>query len=279
MKRNGIYTGNMDIKEAVSISFKALGKKEAHVNDIAAHIVQYVVEFQETPIEDIKKKVNSFLAANVKSKVPIYVKVINPKTKKPRKGLYRIKPEPKGPQIIRTQPATKKKQKPLEDKQRQLPLIFTHPSCDKIFCGKGGEFAVVSELLFRGYNASIMSADEGVDITASKGDKFFFIQVKTSFFKENKLSVFIKPNNFINSSTANIFYVIVFRYPCDGHMTNRFLILQNGDINRMQHGGCISTSDAGMTIKVRQDNRGLFIYNRDKEEDATYYLDNFDLIR
>lgn len=137
----------------------------------------------------------------------------------------------------------------------------------------------MSELLFRGYNASIMSADEGVDITASKGDKFFFIQVKTSFFKENKLSVFIKPNNFINSSTANIFYVIVFRYSCDGHMTNRFLILQNGDINRMQHGGYISTSDAGMTIKVKQDNRGLFIYNRDKQEDATYYLDNFDLIR
>lgn len=269
----------MDIKEAVSISFKALGRKEAHVNDIAEHIVQHIAEFQGASVEDMKKKVNSFLATNVKSKVPVYVKALNPKTKKPRKGLYKIKPEPKGTQIIRTQAPPKKKPKPQEDRQKQLPLIFANPSCDKIFCGKGGEFAVVSELLFRGYNASIMSADEGIDITASKGDKFFFIQVKTSFFKENKLSVFIKPNNFINSSTANIFYVIVFRYPCDGHMTNRFLILQNGDINRMQHGGCISSSDAGMTIKVKQDNRGLFIYNRDKEEDATYYLDNFDLIR
>lgn len=269
----------MDIKEAVSISFKALGKKEAHVNDIADHIVQHIAEFQGASVEDIKKKVNSFLAANVKSKTPVYAKVINPKTKRPRKGLYKVKPEPKGTQVIRTEPDHKKKPKLGGDKPVQLPLVFSNPSCDKIFCGKGGEFAVVSELLFRGYNASIMSADEGVDITASKGDKFFFIQVKTSFFKENKLSVFIKPNNFINSSTANIFYVIVFRYSCDGHMTNRFLILQNGDINRMQHGGCISTSDAGMTIKVKQDNRGLFIYNRDKEEDATYYLDNFDLIR
>lgn len=270
----------MDIKDAVSISFKALGKKEAHVNDIAELIVQHISEFQGVSVEEVKKKVNSFLVANVKSKTPVYAKVINPKTKRPRKGLYKVKPEPKGTQVIKTESDYKKKPKSVGDKQIQFPLVFSNSSCDKIFCGKGGEFAVVSELLFRGYNASIMSADEGVDITASKGDKFFFIQVKTSFFKENKLSVFIKPNKFINSSNANIFYVIVFRYySCEEHMTNRFLILANGDINRMQHGGYISTSDAGMTIKIKQDKRGLFIYNRDKEEDATYYLDNFDLIR
>lgn len=63
---------------------------------------------------------------------------------------------------------------------------FNCSACDKIFYGKGGEFSVVSELLFRGYNASIMSVDEGIDITASKGDKFFFIQVKTSFSRMTK---------------------------------------------------------------------------------------------
>ena len=273
----------MDIKEAVSICFKTLGKKEAHVNEIAENIIQHISEFKEGSLDEMKKKLIPFLAANVRSKSPIYAKVQNPKTRKARKGLYKIKPLPKNKPIIKValQPELPigVPRTAISSSFGNKRVDFNCSSCDKTFYGKGGEFAVVSELLFRGYNASIMSVDEGIDITASKGDKFFFIQVKTSFFKDDKISVFIKPNNFINSSTANIFYVIVFRYPCDGHMNNRFLILQNGDIDRMRHGGYISTSDSGMTIKVKQDNRGLFIYNRDKEEDATYYLDNFDLIR
>src|SRR3989339_1094309 len=48
------------------------------------------------------------------------------------------------------------------------------------FTGKGGEHLVCSELLFLGFNASIMSVDVGVDISAIKDDKFFGIQVKTS---------------------------------------------------------------------------------------------------
>lgn len=46
------------------------------------------------------------------------------------------------------------------------------------YTGKGGEHLVTSELLFRGYNASIMSVDVGVDISAIKDNKFFGIQVK-----------------------------------------------------------------------------------------------------
>src|ERR1700712_3773853 len=51
---------------------------------------------------------------------------------------------------------------------------------DSSFIGKGGEHLVCSELLFRGYNASIMSVDTGMDITATKDGKLFSIQVKTS---------------------------------------------------------------------------------------------------
>src|SRR3989344_4130368 len=48
------------------------------------------------------------------------------------------------------------------------------------YIGKGGEHLVCSELLFRGFNASIMSVDVGVDISAIKDNKFFGIQVKTA---------------------------------------------------------------------------------------------------
>lgn len=37
------------------------------------------------------------------------------------------------------------------------------------YTGRVGEHRVVSELLFRGYNASIMSVDEGLDIVATRG--------------------------------------------------------------------------------------------------------------
>lgn len=48
------------------------------------------------------------------------------------------------------------------------------------YVGKAGEHFVVSELLFRGYNASIMNVDEGLDIVATKEGKLYNIQVKTS---------------------------------------------------------------------------------------------------
>ncbi len=37
-----------------------------------------------------------------------------------------------------------------------------------------------SEMLFRGFNASIMSVDTGLDIIATKDNKLFGVQVKTS---------------------------------------------------------------------------------------------------
>ena len=57
------------------------------------------------------------------------------------------------------------------------------------YIGKGGEHLVVSELLFKGYNASIMSVDEGMDIVATKEDRLYNIQVKTS--TENKFNSYI----------------------------------------------------------------------------------------
>lgn len=46
------------------------------------------------------------------------------------------------------------------------------------YIGKGGEHLVCSELLFRGFNASIMSVDVGVDISAIKDNKFLVFRLK-----------------------------------------------------------------------------------------------------
>jgi len=52
------------------------------------------------------------------------------------------------------------------------------------YAGRAGEHRVVSELLFRGYNASIMSVDEGLDIVATQGESLYNIQVKTANVKK-----------------------------------------------------------------------------------------------
>src|SRR3989344_8302855 len=80
------------------------------------------------------------------------------------------------------------------------------------FIGKGGEHLVCSELLFRGFNASIMSVDIGVDISAIKDNKFFGIQVKTA--RKNSFDTYsfhIRKKSFDRFNQGNIFYILVLR--------------------------------------------------------------------
>ena len=77
------------------------------------------------------------------------------------------------------------------------------------FTGKGGEHLVCSELLFLGFNASIMSVDVGVDISAIKDSKFFGIQVKTSQKNNNDIYNFhIRKKSFDRFNQGNIFYAL-----------------------------------------------------------------------
>ena len=74
------------------------------------------------------------------------------------------------------------------------------------FIGKGGEHLVCSELLFRGFNASIMSVDIGVDISAIKDNKFFGIQVKTARKNNSEIYNFhIRHKSFERFNQGNIF--------------------------------------------------------------------------
>ena len=50
---------------------------------------------------------------------------------------------------------------------------------NSLYVGAAGEHRVESELLFRGYDASMTSVDRGIDIVARKGRHVLDIQVKT----------------------------------------------------------------------------------------------------
>lgn len=120
------------------------------------------------------------------------------------------------------------------------------------FVGKAGEHLVCSELLFRNFNASIMSVDVGVDIAAVKDNKFFGIQVKTSQKNQNDIYNFhIRKKSFERFNKNNIFYVFVLK-----DIKNiDFLIFSSSEIERHVQKRSIfsvnNNSGYALSIKIR----------------------------
>lgn len=75
----------MEIKEAVSICFKTLGKKEVHVNEIAESIIQNISEFKDYNLDEIKKKVNAFWLLMSEASLPFMLRCKIQKPEKPVK--------------------------------------------------------------------------------------------------------------------------------------------------------------------------------------------------
>jgi hypothetical protein len=125
-----------------------------------------------------------------------------------------------------------------------------------------------------------MSVDEGIDITASKNDKFFYIQVKSTNFDNSVISVSIRPNRFINNSSADIYYIIVFRYTYKSVNTNRYIVIQNKLLEHYVLSGEISQKDSkSVNIRIKQKDGHLYLYHGNKEAQIDHWLDNFDLIK
>lgn len=145
--------------------------------------------------------------------------------------------------------------------------------------GKGGEHAVCSELLFRGFDASIMSGvDLGVDISAIKGNHFFGIQVKSSQKDRNGIYKFnIGKKSFDKFNQGNIFYILVLR----GDKKINFIVLPLNEIEKKITENVILTvkkdnnTDYALSVKIRDGK----IYLGNKNHSMGYFLDNWDLIK
>ncbi len=79
-----------------------------------------------------------------------------------------------------------------------------------LFWGRAGETYIVAELMYRGYNASILPVDLGVDVMAIKDGKTFFFQVKNiSFDKTNSRTIPITTSSFSKNQSNNVFYIFI----------------------------------------------------------------------
>ncbi|UJH68920.1 winged helix-turn-helix domain-containing protein [Allomuricauda sp. SCSIO 65647] len=180
--------------------------------------------------------------------------------------------------FIKTAPATyalnlKKKQQ--EEVKSVKSEIF-----EKIgsgFIGKAGEHFVTSELLFRGYNASIMSVDIGMDIIATKNNKLFSLQVKTSNLLGSNSYIFdMRKVSLERDHAGNVFYVFVMIHP---NNKKSAVILTPNKIEELIHSNAIKNIEKygrfRVVLKIR-DNR-IFIGTLDNPID--YYWNNWSIIK
>lgn len=144
------------------------------------------------------------------------------------------------------------------------------------YTGKGGEHLVCSELLFRGFNASIMSVDVGMDIIATKDNKLFSVQVKTSNLNRFSTYVFdVRKVSFERHDSGNIFYVFVLH----GERDNNFLILPYHEMEKKVHEKAILEVGHGKRYRVNIKFREGNIYLGNKEHEMNYYLNNWGIIK
>lgn len=204
-----------DTLKSVYDILKDAGRNGMHVSDIAAEAVQRNTNMGLSA-EAFQEKIQAALAAHVKRKnqKPSFAKIRNPDPNagKFRRGYYRV---------IQRQAAPK-------------PIAPPITSTD--FIGKAGEYAVMSELLFWGYNTSAMAVDAGVDIVVSKNDKYFHIQVKTATENNGRFGFSIRTNAFERNHNSSMFYIFVLRQG----LNNEFIIMPSSYIQALVASGKIN---------------------------------------
>ncbi len=166
-----------------------------------------------------------------------------------------------------------KKEQKIEDKEKEEEEKI---GIEGGFTGKAGENLVCSELLFRGYNASIMSVDVGLDIVATKDNKMYGIQVKTSNLNKFNTYVFdVRRASFERHDAGNIYYIFVLH----GKNKNQFLILPFYEMDKKVHEKAILEVGHGKRYRVNIRVRDKKVYLGNMNHEMNYYLNNWDIIK
>lgn len=241
--------------------------KEMHVDKIAEQAISLKL-VSETDKNKLSIRISSALANDIaKRKGNSSFRKVTNKKGGHRKGFYRLKRQFKTPteKIIRSIPTNND---------------YLKPDVSTLYVGKGGECSVMSELLFNGFNSNMMVVDEGIDIVASKFEKFFYIQVKTTYIQKDKLVVpSIKFRRFNQFEKQNTYYIIVLRYYTEKTPRNAFLIFKSSDIEKYLATGKIKNESDRINISLKLSEGKIYIFNGKNTEDVQYHFNNFDMIK
>lgn len=253
-------------------------KSGLHVSMIANKLL-LLGNIGEMDLEKVTKRVNAICNAEARKQSGLIVKVINPKTKRPKLGVYKVK-RFKDDTVIKEVPDPAVLISAVGTSAKVSLTTQDRPVSLNLFVGKAGECAVMSELLFRGYNVNSMLVDDGVDIVASKNNMFYLIQVKTSNLEDKGVIRFsIRTERFETFMGYNIRYILVARCVLSNIETNMYFIFNNSDIQRFISEKLVLQTTNGLNIKIRFDSleKTPFLYHDGKESNIGFYMNNFTL--
>src|SRR3989338_3289410 len=145
------------------------------------------------------------------------------------------------------------------------------------YVGKAGEHAVLSELLFRGYNAALMSVDTGMDILATKENEVFNIQVKTRNVSKTHNAFFfnLRIASFERHNAGRTFYVFILREA--GKLAH--LILPLHEVEKAIEQEFVHVVGKGKLYRITITRREGKIYLGRRDNEVSYYLDRWDIIK
>ena len=148
------------------------------------------------------------------------------------------------------------------------------------FWGKATELYIVAELMFRGFNSSLLQVDLGVDVIAIKDNKTFYFQVKSvSFDKISSRTIKITASSFSRTAASNMFYMFVLQRG----LKRNILILPYQRIHELIKKELIAVPEEGkeFPISISVKNEIVNIYlpsDKSKVEDVSSYLNDWDVI-
>jgi len=262
------------MEAAIKRVYESEGVQELSIDQIAQLLIFKEAAYQQEDMQNLKRKISNLLNRLLKRDgiKSYFTKVIE--TKNTRTGKKQV--EKRGVWKIRVK---KSRDKVIDDGKKDsgpTPL----DGLSSAYIGKGGEFAVASELIFRNYNANLVSVDDGIDITAFKDGRQFLIQVKTTTIKEGKIYTSFKPESFERYDEKGVYYIVLIRYfDKNGVVVNQYLIFSTEKIKQLLYDQLINTSGKSYTMKFKQHDGNIFIYNDGRELSVKYHLNNFDLIK
>ena len=230
-----------------------------HVNEIAL-VASEMKLCVDSELDELPAKLSGALSQNLKKKETGFAKVNNGKGGF-KKGIYRLK---------RTRAPRAKK--PAEENLVTEDIEATSTQ----FTGKGGEYAVLSELLFRGYNCSVMTVDDGIDLVAERANNYFHIQVKTTTGSEKGPFGFkVRKASYENHESHRTFYIFVVRRIVNRRHLCDFAIIPFAVLKSFILKGSIKDKD-NLTVRIAIDENGHFILNN--LEDISAHVNRFGLI-
>lgn len=223
-----------DTEKIIAIASQILSANKAglHVDEIANEAVLKNTNMG-LDANSLASKLSQVLSINVKSKNPTFTRVLN-KDKTKKRGYYKLR-------------------------MTRLPTVSAvsdTPTVDTSYFGKAGEYAVLSELLFWGYNVSSMAVDQGVDLVASKNGKYFHLQVKTATPQSQPNGVFkyqfsVKEKIFSSNHDSTMWYVFVLRKT----FGNDYVVIPSTELQTQRNRGNITGQDFSIKITIEDKGR------------------------